>query len=249
MILYFSGTGNSAYVARRIAKEVSEPLYNIGEAIKRKKRARAGLQERLIFVVPTYAWRIPKLVEEWIAKSDFAAGHKAYFVLTCGAEIGNAGKYAQKLCQAKGLEYMGCGEVVMPENYVAMFPVPGEEEARKVIREAEPAIERIILAVQKGEKLQEKKAGLGDRVKSSLVNQMFYPLFVHDHKFYAKDSCISCGKCVQVCPLQDIRLKDGKPVWGNRCTHCMACICGCPAQAIEYGKISVGKPRYRCPYE
>ena len=38
-------------------------------------------------------------------------------------------------------------------------------------------------------------------------------------------------------------LQNGKPVWGQDCTHCMACICYCPAEAIEYGKMSLGKPR------
>ena len=41
-----------------------------------------------------------------------------------------------------------------------------------------------------------------------------------------------------------IRLIDKKPVWGEKCTHCMACICYCPAEAIEYGIKSLGKPRY-----
>ena len=60
------------------------------------------------------------------------------------------------------------------------------------------------------------------------------------------EKCISCGKCDTVCPLANIRLQDGKPVWGDRCTHCMACICRCPKEAIEYGKHSEGLPRYVC---
>ena len=52
------------------------------------------------------------------------------------------------------------------------------------------------------------------------------------------------GKCAEVCPLQNIKLKDGKPVWGGNCTHCMACISYCPTEAIEYGKKSLGQVRY-----
>ena len=44
--------------------------------------------------------------------------------------------------------------------------------------------------------------------------------------------------------MNNVALKDGKPVWGKVCTHCMACICYCPVSAIEYGKKSVGQPRY-----
>ena len=56
--------------------------------------------------------------------------------------------------------------------------------------------------------------------------------------------CIGCGKCVELCPLNNIHLENGKPLWGKNCTHCMACICYCPKEAIEYGKKSRGKPRY-----
>ena len=61
------------------------------------------------------------------------------------------------------------------------------------------------------------------------------------------EKCVGCGKCAAVCVENNIRLRDGRPVWGDRCTHCMACICGCPAGAIEYGRASRGKPRYQCP--
>lgn len=83
-----------------------------------------------------------------------------------------------------------------------------------------------------------------DKIMSSAVNTIFYPMFVKADKFMATDACISCGKCVQVCPLNNVQLKNGKPAWGSNCTHCMACICYCPAEAIEYGKKSEGKPRY-----
>ena len=68
-----------------------------------------------------------------------------------------------------------------------------------------------------------------------------------DRAFRTTDACDGCGKCVRDCPLNDIELRDGRPVWLGRCTHCMACITGCPKEAIEYGKRSVGRPRYRCP--
>ena len=86
-------------------------------------------------------------------------------------------------------------------------------------------------------------------MNSSAVNRLFYPLFVHARKFYVTDACISCGRCASVCPLNNIQMKDGKPVWGSSCTHCMACICRCPKDAIEYGRHSRGLPRYTCTKE
>ena len=62
-----------------------------------------------------------------------------------------------------------------------------------------------------------------------------------------KEKCTGCGLCAKLCPTCTITLHDGHPVWEDNCTHCMACITRCPAEAIEYGKKSLGKPRYRCP--
>ena len=83
-----------------------------------------------------------------------------------------------------------------------------------------------------------------DRFMSGPVNPIFYRFFVKADAFQVSDACTGCGQCVRNCPMNNISLRDRKPVWGRECTHCMACICYCPAKAIEYGKKSIGKPRY-----
>ena len=79
---------------------------------------------------------------------------------------------------------------------------------------------------------------------SGPVNPIFYKCFVKADAFTVSEACIGCGQCVKRCPMNNVAIKDGKPVWGRNCTHCMACICYCPVSAIEYGKKSVGQPRY-----
>ena len=41
---------------------------------------------------------------------------------------------------------------------------------------------------------------LYDRIVSSAVNPVFYPLFVKSNSFTASDVCIGCGKCEPRCP-------------------------------------------------
>ena len=79
---------------------------------------------------------------------------------------------------------------------------------------------------------------------SGPVNRMLYPFCVKARAFAAGDGCTGCGRCVELCPLNNVSQKDGRPVWGKDCTHCMACIAYCPTECIEYGKKSIGKPRY-----
>jgi len=200
-----------------------------------------------VFVAPTYAWQMPRVFANYIRKVEFAGNPNAYFVLTCGSDIGSAGTYASLLCQEKGLLYRGILEVVMPENYIAMFHTPHAEESRKIVEKAKPVLQSGVEMVRREMPFPMHKVSVLDNLKSGIVNKAFYKLFVKADMFYAKDTCTECGYCVTACPLNNIRLVEHRPVWGKDCTHCMACICGCPAAAVEYGKKSQGKPRYQCP--
>ncbi len=247
MILYFSGTGNSRYAAKMLADLTGHGLVSLNEKIKQRDTRPVPADEGLVFVVPTYAWRLPRVVERWILATEFIGAGPAWFAMTCGDEIGNAGKYNQRLCAEKDFSYMGTAQIVMPENYIAMFDAPGPEEVKEIIRSAGPAIEQSARFIKDKEAFPLPRVGFADRIKSGLVNPAFYPLFVKAGAFTADAGCNGCGKCVRVCPLNNVTLAEEKPVWGETCTHCMACIAYCPTEAIEYGKKSVGKLRYRCP--
>lgn len=247
MILYYSGTGNSEYAAKRIGGEIGDEVLNLFEKLRDGDVSEMHSEKPWVIVTPVYAWRIPRILGEWLRKTKLTGNPAVYFVLTCGAGIGNAGKYLKALCAEMGMEYRGCLEVVMPENYIALFSPPSDAEARRIIEQAEPALQQAAEAVGSGKPFLEKPVTFTDRVLSGVVNALFYPLFIHAKKFYVTDACVSCGKCAEVCPLQNIRMEGGKPVWGENCTHCMACICRCPKAAIEYGKHSRGLPRYTFP--
>ena len=139
---------------------------------------------------------------------------------------------------------MGTAQIIMPENYIAMFNAPRKEQARSIVKQAEPALQKVLAQLKAGQEFPPLRENLYDRFMSGPVNPVFYRFFVKADAFRATDACIGCGKCVELCPLNNIRLENGKPVWGKNCTHCMACICHCPKEAIEYGKKSKGKPRY-----
>lgn len=247
MIIYFSGTGNSRFAAEYLAKQLEDDLLNVGERLKIGERDTLRSDRPWVIVSPIYAWRMANVMERYLRAVELVGNRDAYFVLTCGGEIGNAGTYAAQLCAELGLRYMGVLQVVMPENYVAMFRVPDEEKARSIVARAKPVLAQGGALIQQRETLPAHKVGLLDKLKSGPVNEGFYRFYVKADGFYATDACTGCGSCEKACPLNNIQLKAEKPVWGKDCTHCMACICGCPTEAIEYGKKSRGKPRYQCP--
>ena len=245
MIFFFSGTGNSKYAARRIADALGDALLSLNDRIRAGDTAPVDTGERLVIVTPTYAWRIPRIVRDWLLRTELRGAKQVWFVMTCGSELGNADRYNRALCRAKGLGCMGTAQLVMPENYIAMFGVPQAEEARKIVARAEPDLDRAIAAIRAGLPFAPTRSNLYDRFMSGPVNPIFYSLCVKANAFTVSDACTGCGQCARRCPTGSIALRGGKPVWGKACTHCMACICYCPAEAIEYGKKSRGKPRYR----
>ena len=128
--------------------------------------------------------------------------------------------------------------------FALRFDASETESCREIVAKAEPSIDRAIAAIQSNQPFAPTRNNLYDRFMSGPVNPIFYKFFVKANAFTASSACIGCGQCVKRCPMNNVAIKDGKPVWGRNCTHCMACICYCPVSAIEYGKKSVGQPRY-----
>ena len=247
MIIYFTGTGNSRYCARLLADRLGDETLDAFHFIRDGVAAELLSEKPWVFVAPTYGWRLPRVFADFVRSGWFQGSREAYFVMTCGQDIGNAPAWNQALCAEKGLCCRGTLRVVMPENYIALFDAPEGEEARAIIAAARPTLETGAACIREGRDFPAPETKGIDKLKSGAVNAAFYRFIIRDGPFAVSDACISCGRCGQGCPLGNIRMEGGRPVWGGRCTHCMACICGCPAGAIEYGRASRGKPRYQCP--
>ena len=94
MIFCFSGTGNSRYIARRFAEALQDTIIDLNAKIKAQDNSLIQTGQDVIVVVPTYAWRIPRVVSEWLTKTQLTSAERIWFVMDCGSEIGNAAKYA-----------------------------------------------------------------------------------------------------------------------------------------------------------
>ncbi len=249
MIIYFTGTGNSRFLANRLAELLGDAPVDATAYIKKGEHPSFTSEQPYVFVAPTYAWRLPRVFEAWLRGCSFADSRTAYYVLNCGSDIGAADAYIRPLSAQLGLAHMGTARVVMPENYIALFRAPDGEETRALLKKACDQAGALAGAIRAGQPFDPVKPGLLGQLSSGPVNRLFYSFVISAKKFTVSDSCIGCGKCAANCMLNNIALKEGKPVWGSSCTHCMACICGCPTEAIEYGRHTRGLRRYTCPEE
>ena len=247
MILYFSGTGNSRFVAQQLAEFCSDELVSINRHMRQRHLEPYTAQyafssdKPFVVVCPTYCWHIPPVVEEFLLDSRFVGSGEMYFLLTCGTGTGQAAALAAELCRKLSLEFKGLSSVLMPENYITLFHAPEADEAVGIIRAAIPQVENIAKQILLRHSIRDSYSG--PRMPEPLF-RMFCRFFLHDRKFRVRDSCIGCSACAGLCPTVNILMKGGRPEWQGHCTQCQACIAVCPVDAIEYGRRTRGKRRY-----
>lgn len=242
MVLYFSGTGNSRYVAKKIAEISGDEVISINQRLKSQDYSTVSSEKPLVFVGPVYAGRLPRVMDDYIRKVNFTGTKRAYFIETCAQTPWAAAEYAEKLCSEKSFALLGFHSVIMPQGYIAGGGTQPKAVNDKILKEAEPKIIKIAEMIRDNQMLPKEQPG--SAVMSKVLNPIMYSMMISAKGFTVTDSCTSCGKCEIRCPLNNVKLVSGKPVWGKNCTHCMACIAGCPAGAVEYGKKTQGKPRY-----
>ena len=248
LILYFSATGNTRFVALQLAERLGDEALDLLDRIKRDDHSPIHSDRPFVICAPTYVCEMPRFFADYLRKTPLTGSAAAYFIFTSGGYCGISGTLARGIAGKKGLRYMGCAELTMPRTYTANNHYPELEtpEIERRIRASAEAIGPIAAAIDGGERLKSRHVWLFEL----LITLPFNPVWVRVKQgvadFRATDSCVGCGKCARLCPLNVIRMEEGKPVWrGRTCAHCMSCIQNCPAEAIEYGQITPVKARYR----
>lgn len=252
MIFYFTGTGNSLQIAKSISDYNCEKLISIAKEMNRKDKSpeyNLNENETIGFVFPTYAWGPPKMVLQFIEKLKLNnhMDNYVFFVATCGDNIGNTMKVISKHLKNRGMNLNSGFSIRMPNNYIIMGSVDSKEVEKEKLIAAEETLRNI------NNVIKEKRTGVFEVEKGALpgilttvINPLFNKHAMDTKKFYADNRCTSCGLCEKVCNSQTIKVK-GKPEWGSECTQCLACIHLCPVQAIQYGKATQNKGRYKNP--
>ena len=247
MIVYFSATGNSKYVAERIAEEFGDTAVSIEGS-----DGRIGLEDggMLGFVTPVYWWELPVLVRGFLQdmRIDGAEPSYSFIVTTCGTTPGCTYAEAERILLAKGMGLDAGFSVRMPDTWTPLFDLSDPDKVEKLNEEAETYIDDVL-------------EGIGNRVKGNrmrkatpyalrLIADPLYNRARRTKNLHVDDDCIGCGFCNRKCPVQAIEIRDGKPVWvKEQCALCLRCLHLCPKFAIQYGNGRTRKHgQYRNPH-
>ncbi|MCL2688176.1 MAG: EFR1 family ferrodoxin [Methanobrevibacter sp.] len=249
MIFYFTGTGNSLYVAKKIQKVDGGELVNIGQALNENNFSYTIEKgEKVGIVFPVYYWGLPTIVSEFVKKLKLETSETPfiYTVITCGSFARNADNDLAKLLKSKNLELNSSYSVKMPSNYVMLYNTPNKEDTNLSLELADNQIEKLIEDVKNN-----KKGYFATHGPFTILGSFVYKtygIFRKTKKFNVNEKCRSCGQCERICPSQAIHIKEGNPEWvKEKCSHCTACINRCPSKAIEYGNSTKKRGRYINP--
>lgn len=268
MIFYFSGEGNSKWVAQQLAQRLGEKLLFIPD-VNEASAFQLESGESIGFVFPCYGWKVPKFVVNFVTKLQISNVAYVWTVITCGDDTGLTGTLFEHLLKNKGWHLASAWAVQMPETYICLpgFDVDSPAQEERKIQLARMRVQSI------GDAILQRKEGIRDTLeggmawaKTYIVGPFFQRWLITDKPFRVNQRCIGCGRCAQVCSRHNITMrpshsvkksalnttnslsnKNASPLWLGDCTLCLSCYHNCPTHAIHWGRQTKKKGQYLFP--
>jgi len=237
-IFWFSGTGNSLYAAKRLSADLANiSLIRITDS--EPSGAVGGKGEKIGFVFPSYYGNMPRAVRSFVEKLEIRPDTFVFAIVTMGGLGQGSIGSIRKALKEKGLRLNYGRGIHMPANYVVYYNPADPDKSAKALDKADRQLSSIAADIAAGSQTVKAFPVTADNLYKDIENL--------DLQYTASDDCTGCGTCERTCPVGNIRLEDGKPMWLNHCERCVACISWCPAKAINYGNITQTRRRYRNP--
>jgi ferredoxin len=246
VIYYFSGTGNSLKIAWSLTNALGDAdVINIAKAVR--EPAVAPLADRVGIVYPVYMWGMPLIVNRFIDK--LKTDKYIFAIANCGGMAAGALVHTKRRIESNGMKLSSGFVLKMPGNFTPMYGAQSTASQQKLFDKTEARIRGIANIIKTGEERDiERGTFLTNWVFSGIVYNLCSPKIPEqDKSYWVNDKCTSCALCEKVCPVDNINLANGRPLWNHHCELCMACLQWCPTEAIQYGRKTANRTRYRNP--
>ena len=237
------------WVAQTLASQIPEAVALPIPALVHNSENILPAEGTIGFVFPVYGGGPPLIVDEFVRMLE-PEGAEMIFAVVTMAGAGEKSTYHRlnQILQEKGKQLDYANAILMPSNGIILFDVTPQKKMQKIFATADEDVNAIALDIARG--------ATGWHTKSNPVityfNGLMYPFLrkefgACDRDFSVTKDCNACGTCVSVCPVDNITLEEGFPVWHHNCQMCLACIHYCPTRAIQYKKKTAKKGRYHHP--
>ncbi len=231
LILYFTATGNSLYVA----KSISDNLYSIPQMIK--KNIYEFSDDKIGIVFPLYEWSVNSLVADFLSKAKFNTNY-LFAIITYGIFAGGVGSHLQKIAKQADFQFQYINKIKMVDNYLPGFNM-NKQIQNEYKKNIEDNIQLLKIDINSSKQFIMKESSF----RRSATKLMLEYKTKKDSKtelkgikkaVYVKDTCIKCLVCTKVCPVDNIVLNDENKIeFLNKCFNCYSCLHNCPQNSIH----------------
>ena len=237
-VLYFSSTGNSLYVAKRIGGERLSIPVCIEEKVTEIEDEEIGI------VFPIYGLTVPPFIEEFI-KSISVECEYFFAIATYGFFPGAVCGQLKGISTGNGRHFDYINRLKMGENCVTFSDMAisvGDSKNQQLL------LTEILDDIKDHKAFIRKDSPFKKFMTKNHINNYEFPTGVGiTDSVRINDNCVGCKTCEKVCPMNNINIVENKPLFGNNCVSCGACIQHCPQNALHHIK-EKSEARYRNPH-
>jgi ferredoxin len=248
-MFYFSGTGNAGNVARWMVeawRERDREAEAVDLSKVRVDTIEVGPSDDVGIASPTHGFNFPPITlaflfafprttcKNRVVIINTRGGVRLFGVCVPGLS-GAAQLLAALVFLLKGYRVVGMRPIDLPSNWISLHPGLREDTIRAIYERCEAITRRYANRLLDGRR---DLRALFDLPQDLLIVPIALGYYLIGRFFFAKSfiasaACDACGACIDQCPVQAIRLVDGRPFWSHRCESCMRCMNHCPKRAIE----------------
>lgn len=246
LFLYFSGTGNSKFCAEYFAsgcngEKVLCTIENpeADELIRKNKD--------IVLAYPVYYSNLPKILRDYMNNvGELWRDKNVFLIATMGLFSGDGTGLAARVLKKYGACVVGGIHLTMPDCILDVKALKKKpEENLELVRKAREKMDKVTLMYEQGKYPKEGLHWWNRMI--GLFGQRLY--FRGKTKHYTDklaidiEKCVGCGKCQEICPMNNIKIENQKAKASDKCTMCYRCISNCPQKAITLiGKEVVSEP-------
>ena len=250
-IYVFTSTGNSLRTARQLASGLGNTrIVSIGAEMKKGTWRIEG--DKVGFVFPCYYGTLPQIVRRFIREAESVQAAYCFSFVSAGGGMGRSFSVLKSELRKKGSDLDYGRFIRLVSNYMNgwyySLIMPGRSELKKrfqrgskVLSEGSEEIRNEVHRIDKGNFFHYLMPNLLSPKRYTKDTRSW------DSEFSVSDNCSGCGICVKSCPVGNITMKDGKPVFAGNCQRCMGCFQFCPEQAINIEGKPMKKKQYINP--
>ncbi len=267
LFLYFSGTGNTDYVAHYLARHLVRkracPSVEIELRSIEWQPAEATTDFDVLAVgFPVYGGDSPEFVQAYLARLPSGEGRGAFVFCTKGAFAAGAVRRNFQRLAERDYVPLGGGSVLMPgtdglslvskKSWMARKALEKDYDRPKDADRLADAMAAVLSDVVDGRAVEVLSQPPLSRLASTLSGRGLSLLYEATENYarsrvHSDERCKGCGLCARLCPVGNVEMVDGRPHFADNCLLCIRCLHACPQEALQIGSLTVGKFRWKGP--